>query len=93
MAALGVSQVLIAFCGETGELERDRDCKKTFSDVLRSVFMRRALSDGESKLLFGCFKLELLIKWFFFRELLFHDETSNLVVPTDKRKLFQLNDE
>lgn len=65
VAVLEVSLDLITFCGKTGELERDRDCKKTFSDVFKSVFMRRALSDGESKLLFGCLKLELLISFFF----------------------------
>lgn len=62
-AALEVSQLFATFCGEIGELERDReqDCKKTFSDVFRSVFMRRApLSDGESWLLFS-FGLEVLI--------------------------------
>lgn len=49
--ALEVSQLFATFCGKIGELERDReqDCKKTFSDVFRSVFKRRApLSDGES---------------------------------------------
>lgn len=62
---LEVSQPFTSFCGETGELERDRESaciRKIFSDVFRSVFMRRALSDGESKLLI-CFALELLIAW------------------------------
>lgn len=61
---LEVALVFASFCGEIGELERDRepDCKKTFSEVLRSVFNRRALSDGESKFLFN-FELVLLISW------------------------------
>lgn len=60
--ALEVTLVLATFCGKIGELERDRDpdCKNTFSEVFKSVFKRRALSDGESKFLFN-FELVLLI--------------------------------
>lgn len=68
-AVFGVSQffAFATFCGKLGELERDREpeCKKTFCEVFRSVFMRRALSDVESKLLF-CFVPELLISCRFF---------------------------
>lgn len=65
---LGISQLFAVFCGRIGELERERepDCRKTFSDVLRSVFMRRVLSEGESR-------RGLVISWrgFIYREFVF----------------------
>jgi hypothetical protein len=50
--SLNFSQCLIVtfFSGKIGELERDRKalhCKKIFSDVCKSVFTRRALSNDD----------------------------------------------